>query len=351
MDSALRQSEKKPLVSLVVPVYKVEPYLDKALQSIEKQDFKDFEVIIVNDGSPDNCQQIIDRFVHKNPYFTCILQENKGLGEARNTGIRRAKGKYIMFMDSDDFIASNFISRMYETITSADADIACCECTYFFSPSGTKYNLPFGHNTVLSREDALKRLMRDISVHHFAWNKIYKLSLFIENQIFYPSILFEDIATTSRLFLHCKKIAFIREHLYFYVQRSGSIMSNINYRRQQDLINALAIIHSYYDNANSTRDFQRQLDTARRITTWNISRDIITMHLRTKKLAGTGTDIKNAWRQLRNFKEEALPVLGEPWEEIVVHTVYHDAPSPQLAERKKTRRYKPYISFYSKIGK
>ena len=113
-------------ISLIVPVYNVEKYLKRALTSVENQTFKNFEVIIVNDGSTDGSLEIISEFVDRNKNFTLINQENKGLGEARNVGIRHAKGRYVAFLDSDDFLEPEYLEKLYLSAIKTCADIVCC---------------------------------------------------------------------------------------------------------------------------------------------------------------------------------------------------------------------------------
>lgn len=345
METLQRNSSEKPLVSLIIPVYNVEKFLPAALHSVEVQNLRNFEAIIVNDGSPDGSQKIIDEFASRNPNFRVIIQENKGLGEARNTGIRAARADYLAFMDSDDIISPFFLQRLYEEITQKDADIVYCEYTFLF-PSGKKVRLSPGREQLVNRDVAIGRLMRDISVHHFAWNKIYKKSLFVENGIEYPSICFEDIATTARLFYHAKKVGFIRDSLYYYMQRKGSIMATINYRRLQEHINAMAILRAFYDKQDAAEYFGTELAAARRTLTWNMFWDIFDMHLRIRSMSGTAKEISNAFRQISRFKKQKLPILGEPWEEIVLATVYKDETAPYHAASGKQSKTKPCFSFH-----
>lgn len=114
------------MFSIIIPVYNVEQYLDKCLKSISKQTFLDFECIIVDDGSPDNSNAIIDKYVNKDQRFKVIHQKNMGLSAARNTGLDAAKGDYIAFVDSDDYIANDYLEKFVLKIASSNADIIIC---------------------------------------------------------------------------------------------------------------------------------------------------------------------------------------------------------------------------------
>ena len=122
-------------VSVIVPVYNVEKYLRKCLASLVNQDFEDYEIIIVNDGSPDNSQEIIDEYTKKYKFIRSFTKENGGLSSARNYGIDKARGDYIAFVDSDDYVDVAFLKELYEAITKDGSDIAVCEFSYVY-PNG-----------------------------------------------------------------------------------------------------------------------------------------------------------------------------------------------------------------------
>jgi glycosyltransferase involved in cell wall biosynthesis len=241
-----------PRVSLIVPVYNVAQYLKKALKSVEQQTFEDFEVIIVNDGSTDECPSIIDDFSRKTTKkLTVINQKNSGVSVARNRGIDASCGKYIAFMDSDDYIEKNFLSKMYKTAVTDDADIVCCNFNHYYPKNKLKLFFPIASAPgIYTKHKALKKLILDIGLHFFAWNKLYKSSLFKKNGIRFYDIYFEDVATAPRLFYHAEKIVVLGDALYNYTYRPSSIMNTMDPKKINDYICSMGSIRSFLESKN-----------------------------------------------------------------------------------------------------
>ena len=168
---------KKPKFSIIVPVYNTEKDLKRGLDSSKSQSLKDYEVIIVNDGSNDNSSDIISKYPYK-----VINQENQGPSVARNTGIKESRGEYIGFMDSDDYLEPKFLELLYTAAVDSDADIACCNFNMYYPAKKLKIFMPFtSFPGVYSKTKALRKLILDIGVHYFVWNKLSKRSLFFDN--------------------------------------------------------------------------------------------------------------------------------------------------------------------------
>lgn len=249
-----------PDVSLIIPVYNVEKYLRKALSSVEKQTFKNLEVIIVNDGSTDNSIDIINEFVERNENFIVINQVNKGLSEARNKGINVSRGKYIAFMDSDDYIESNFLEILYQNAVKYDADIVCCNFNLYYPEKDMRVYMPINALPgIYTGSEALKKLILDISVHHFAWNKIYRRSLFTEKDIRFYSMYFEDISTMPRLFYYAEKVVILNKALYNYTKRETSILGNITNEKINDFIVALGVIRNFLENKREYNKYKNYI--------------------------------------------------------------------------------------------
>ena len=217
-----------PKISVIVPIYNVELYIHKCIDSILSQTFTDFELILVDDGSPDNCGKICDEYAEKDNRIYVIHQENGGLSAARNTGIdyalNNSNSDFLLFVDSDDLIKPELLKTVIKAQEKSDADIVC------FGLEMTDENLSpldWGH-TKISQEDffdynhRFAPILPPNSVGDYAWNKLYKKSLF--QHISYPvGMIYEDIYTTYKVFDLAKIVFVIPDRLYIYRRRSGSI--------------------------------------------------------------------------------------------------------------------------------
>ena len=247
---------KKPVVSLIMPVYNVEKYLEKALRSVQNQTFKDFELIIVNDGSTDGSVDIIEKFCSENENFKLINQENQGPSVARNTGIKESRGEYIGFMDSDDYLEPKFLELLYTAAVDSDADIACCNFNMYYPAKKLKIFMPFtSFPGVYSKTKALRKLILDIGVHYFVWNKLSKRSLFFDNNLKFDKMYFEDIATSPKMFYYADKIVFLGEALYNYTSRESSILHSMNVVKINDFIKSLGVIRNFLENEKVYKNY------------------------------------------------------------------------------------------------
>lgn len=286
---------KAPTVSIIIPVYKVEDYLRKALDSVAAQTFSDIEVIVINDGSPDNCLSIIKEYTERYPNFRLIDQQNAGVFAARNAGLNIASGEFVTFLDSDDYLSPDFIERLYLAAIDTGADIVDCGYFFYFPKSGLNLPMLFNSRTrIQKKKPALRRLIRDITVHHFSWNKIYRRSLFTENGISYPSMYFEDVATIPRLFYSSEKIAFLRNPLYHYTKHKGSILATMNVKKINDYIISFAMLRNFLEHRNAYRDYKGSI----RFYGWRTiicnTYSIIRVHLLNRTLRGMGHNLHSA---------------------------------------------------------
>ena len=248
-------------VSLIIPVYNVEKYLRKCLNCAINQTLKDIEIIVVNDGSTDLSPEIINEFKNKHKNFIVVNQENMGLSAARNIGIKIAKGEYIAFADSDDYFDENFLYFMYAAVKKSNSDIAVCG---FYTVKENKQK--FKHKKqkhhkykVISSKIALKQLFKDIKIHNYAWNKIYRRELFISNDIFYPvAQTYEDLATTYRLFFKSKKIVILKDKLYYYLQRKDSITKKFKEKNAQDILKSLYNIKIFLNENDAFKVYKNE---------------------------------------------------------------------------------------------
>lgn len=219
----LKDCEDK--VSVIVPVYNVAQYINRCVESIQNQSYKNLEIILVDDGSTDQSGDACDKFSANDNRIIVIHKENGGLSDARNAGIDKASGKYIAFVDGDDFLHKDFILSLITACKNNSADIAACGHTLYYSEN-LQFPTKANGDTVFSAEQAVKDIFTDKkTVDVMAWNKLYKASLF-EGGIRYPvGKVHEDVATTYKLLSAVNNVAYVDLPFYFYVQRKDSIVN------------------------------------------------------------------------------------------------------------------------------
>lgn len=213
----------QPLISIIVPIYKVEAYLDRCVGSVVSQTYSNLEIILVDDGSPDNCPEMCDSWAAKDSRIKVLHKENGGLSDARNVGLKIATGEYISFVDSDDWIEPDFVSLLYQVLTENGADISEC-ATIYVAENGDHLRIrrtPI--QKTLDRMEALCRLVQEDGVYQTVWNKLYKRSL-IDGILFEKGKYNEDDFWTYQVLDRIGKIAFVEKTMYNYLQRNSSIM-------------------------------------------------------------------------------------------------------------------------------
>ena len=202
----------EPKISIIVPVYKVEPYIHKCVDSILNQTFKDFELILVDDGSPDNCGKICDEYAQKDNRVKVIHKENGGQATARNAALDIARGEYIGFVDSDDYIEKDMYEKLYRCSNSNNADISII---------GVKEVSELGN--ILYEYIPKSINLSEILKRAHAWNKLFKKKLFFENNLFFiENKYYEDLELIPKLFIKANKVCSINDIAYIYLQREGS---------------------------------------------------------------------------------------------------------------------------------
>lgn len=292
-----------PKISLIVPVYNVEAYLRRALDSVVSQTFKDIEVILVNDGSTDSSYDILQEYSKKYDNFIILNKENGGLSDARNAGLKMAKGEYIAFLDSDDYLHPKFLEILYNLAIDNNADISCCNFKMYFPKINLKISIPtVPVSKVYSKEKALKKLILDYTIHHFSWNKLCKKAIFEDNNITFPNMYFEDISTSPRLFYNANKIAITTKSLYYYTQRPGSILKTMNAKKINDYIKTLGIIRNYLEAKNDYKSYEFAFNLCAiklKLVTYYY---LFELHLRYKNLSGIISNIKSSNKLIKYFK-------------------------------------------------
>jgi len=228
-----KASNDNPLISVIVPVYNVEKYLDKCVQSIVEQTYKNLEIILVDDGSPDNCPKMCDDWAKKDKRIKVIHKKNGGLSDARNKGIDKSCGKYITFIDSDDYVEPNYVEFLYKNLKTSNADISMGKQYVRY----TKKTINTGTNNkyIVNAHECFDKLLYGEDFDVSAWAKLYSIKLF--DGIRFPTgRVFEDSATTFKLIDKSHSIVLESKPIYNYIIRKNSI-SNDNFSPQKmDLI-------------------------------------------------------------------------------------------------------------------
>lgn len=208
------------MVSVIVPVYNVKPYLRKCLDSVVGQTYRNLEILIVDDGSTDGSGSICDEYTSDDNRVRVIHQINKGLSEARNSGIDIATGEYILFVDGDDWIEPSTVECLLQACVENEADVSCCGHYKEFVDRTTAH--PLATELKIYEGDEIVIPAMKGSFAHYAWEKLWKWELF-DTCRFPPGMQFEDIATTWKLFLKCHRVVCIPDVLFHYVYRKDSI--------------------------------------------------------------------------------------------------------------------------------
>lgn len=232
-----------PKVSIVVPVYNTKKYLEKCLDSLVYQTLDDIEIIVVNDGSPDESQKIIDRYVQAYPNkVQAYVKENGGLSDARNFGISKCNGEYIGFVDSDDYVNLDMYQNMYNKAKEQDFDMVVCDIRYVYENVSKEVSSQVDED--INDLDKIKAQM--VNIYPAAWNKIYKKKLFENGVLFKKGVWYEDVEFLYRLFPYIKSIGTIKKTFVNYVQRDGAITRTFDER-----------VYNYIDNFNGIVEFYK----------------------------------------------------------------------------------------------
>lgn len=217
-----------PLISLIIPCYNARQTLEKCLDSVIRQSYNNLEIIIVDDGSTDGTSTIYEDFRSRDQRIKILKQDNSGVSRARNKGVKAALGKYICFVDSDDWVEADYCSEMYFSLVKEDADIAIVEATYEDEGENVVFDKPISKETVMDGKRALALLLEDKVIQSHPWGKLYKVSFF--KNVDFPENLkcFEDYSTLFKIFDKAVKVVKSTKKLYHYVQHDDSLSHNLS---------------------------------------------------------------------------------------------------------------------------
>lgn len=248
------------VVSVIVPIYKVEEYLDECVQSIQKQTYTDIEIILVDDGSPDHCGEMCDQYAQKDERILVIHKENGGLADARNAGVELAHGKYLLFVDSDDWIRQDTVEMLLKEAEDKSADIVIFDYAGV-EPGGKQSDLftaGVREGEVLNVNTEPSLVMRSVS----AVNKLYRTSFWKQSGVFFPKgRYYEDLGTVPKLILLAERIVYKKEIFYYYRMREGSIMHGSDFSRNyQDRTAMLDGVNEFYKQKGAEVRYKDELE-------------------------------------------------------------------------------------------
>ena len=246
-------------LSIVIPVYRVEQYLSSCLDSVLLAGREDYEVLVVDDGSPDRSGQIAEDYAARFPALLRVIhQENGGLGAARNTGLEAAEGEYLLFLDSDDSLSPGAVPEMLEAL-----DDDSCDVLFFGNDSVDETGRVLSHEDACRAEGSftLEDYPQLLLEQPSACTRLWRRSLFLDNDIRFPVRLwFEDLATTPRLFLRARLMRVLQQTWLRYLQRSDSITNARDPARNREIIPALAIVLEDYRQQGAFERYEKELE-------------------------------------------------------------------------------------------
>ena len=246
LDRGMSIDIKNNLVSIIVPIYNVAPFLHQCLNSLRSQSHRNIEVLMINDGSTDNSAAIAESFTKTDERFILINKENGGQGSARNIGLREAKGKYIAFVDSDDWVDENYIEVMLRCIIANDADIGMCGVVRAWD-NGTRRRNPISNDKEIIISNIESFLYK---ASYVVWDKLYRVEI-LKGFKFEENMKFEDYCFTPRVLANANKIVAVPDVLYFYRWRSTSTTNEIKVNKDilkaQKILEASSFANQYPD--------------------------------------------------------------------------------------------------------
>ncbi|WP_288222083.1 glycosyltransferase family 2 protein [uncultured Clostridium sp.] len=256
---------KDPLISVVIPIYNVEKYLCKCIDSVINQTYKNIEVVLVNDGSPDNCFNICEEYRKLDKRIKVIHKENSGLSDARNKGLENTTGDYIIFLDSDDYWSdNNALRELVNQINEVQADLIIFGYRKYYEDINKfgKECFKCDRSTLLNSKNQLNYLMKHRCYESSSWNKVIRREILIDNNIlFRKGVLCEDIEWSAKLAMNIKKYDYYQNNFLVYVQRKNSITKSKVLDIINDLFNNIKICVEIIENQKNIEfDIKKEIN-------------------------------------------------------------------------------------------
>lgn len=297
-------NKKEDLITIVIPIYKVEKYLKKCINSVLNQTYQNLEIILVNDGSPDNCPQICEQYAEKDNRIKVLHKENGGLSDARNAGIDIAKGKYITFIDSDDYVTNDYVEYMYKLIKKYNTKMSTCEAQRVNTEKEASITEYTENIEVLTKKELFYKILFAQKSDVSACFKLYETELF--SDIRYPKgVVYEDTATTYKLIEKCDKIATGNKKCYFYCTRPNSISKIKGFNKNElDYIKNTEEMLRYLKNEYP--DLKQAINRYDLYANFRILRLLLFTNPRDKKME------KEIFKKIKEKRKEVLKYKDTP---------------------------------------
>ena len=302
--SFLALNAENPKVSIIIPVYNVERYIGKCLSSLVDQTFTDFEIIAVNDGSRDSSLSILRRFEERYPFVTVLNQKNQGMSQARNAGLEIARGAYVCFVDSDDYVAPTYLAELYHACVDTDSEIACCYYYYRFVENDFLFEYPFRCHGIFSQAQAMNKLLRDVQIQSLVWNKMYLRRLFTDYNIKFPTMCFEDMAVANKVFAHANQVVVIDRPLYYYNQHAASTLATMNADKINDFIRAIALVRISLERSGMYEKYKKSYLALTRKTCGCCYLYVLKLHNEKKCMHGCVTNMRRVSRAIKHYSAD-----------------------------------------------
>lgn len=239
-----------PKVSLIIPVYNVQDYIEKCLDSVVNQTIDDMEIIIVNDGSKDQSKQKIENYLEKYPKIKYLEKENGGLSDARNYGLKFARGEYVAFLDSDDYVEKNTYEEMYNLAKKEKSDMVECDFIWEY-PNKIREDIGVLYS---SKKEMIEK------ARVVAWNKLIKREIIEKTNLQFPvGLRYEDVEFFYKMVPYISKVSFVKKCLIHYVQRGDSIANTQNIRTKE-IFKVLDNVIKYYKENNLYNEYKQELE-------------------------------------------------------------------------------------------
>ena len=225
---------ENPLISIILPIYNIEKYLHKCIETVLNQTYKNLEILMIDDGSQDNCGNICDAYAKKDVRIVVYHKENGGLSDARNYGIKKARGEFITCIDPDDYVDIDYVEYLYHILVKHDSKMSLCQHRVHYNNGYLKENGSQG-DELIGSETCLEKMLYNDEIDTSAWAKLYHCSLFL-NTTYPKGRIFEDIGTTYALMMQCGAIAVGHESKYNYIFHDNSIVNGAFRTNKFDLL-------------------------------------------------------------------------------------------------------------------